>query len=275
MTRRQGRTVLTTGANSGIGLATAIELARRGYRSVGSVRTDEKAALVHDAARDAGVPVETVILDVNDAGRCEEVISGLDLYGLVNNAGYAVMGTVEDVGDDEARLILETMVLAPMRLARLALPAMRARGGGRIVNVSSLAGRVSSPVLGWYTGAKHAVEALSDSLRMEVAADGVKVSIVEPGGFRTGIWDEVAEAMDRREGSRHLDTYQRAAQVTRLLGPVMGEPGRCARVIAGAVAASNPRRRYLVGLDAQALTLSSRLTPPLVQDRVLRTILGL
>jgi NAD(P)-dependent dehydrogenase (short-subunit alcohol dehydrogenase family) len=271
-TPRQGRVVLTTGANSGIGLATAIELARRGFRSIGSVRSEAKAEEVHRAAAEADVAVETVLLDVTDADRCEEVIGDLDLYGLVNNAGYALLGAVEDVGDDEARVLMETMVLAPMRLTRLALPAMRAQGGGRIVNVSSIAGRTSSPVLGWYHGAKHALETLSDSLRMEVAGDGVKVALVEPGGFRTGIWQELEAGIERHEdsGSRHIDAYHRSVQLARLAQIVMGSPEQCGKVVAGAVAARNPRRRYLVGLDAQALTLTSRLTPAIVQDRVLR-----
>src|SRR4051812_42384910 len=124
------RTVLTTGANSGIGLETAIELARRGYRSIGSVRSEEKADVVATAASEAGVSVETVLLDVTDADACARVLRALPLYGLVNNAGYGGTGAVEDVDDDEVRRMLETMLVAPMRLARLALPSMRERGGG-------------------------------------------------------------------------------------------------------------------------------------------------
>jgi NAD(P)-dependent dehydrogenase (short-subunit alcohol dehydrogenase family) len=274
---RRGLTVLTTGANSGIGLATVIELARRGFHSVGSVRSREKAEVVHRAARDAGVSVDTVLLDVNDAGRGKEVIAELEPYGLVNNAGYPVTGAVEDVSDAEARQLLETMVIAPMRLARLALPGMRARGGGRIVNVSSIAGLVSAPFSGWYTGAKHALEALSDSLRMEVARDGVKVVLVEPGGFRTGIWDDVQRDIERLEaaGSRNAEAYERFLRIQRLMERVMGDPGSCARVIAGAVEADHPAGRYLVGLDAHAIHLSHRLTPPFVRDRVLRALLGI
>src|SRR5687768_13853846 len=147
------RAVLTTGANSGIGLATVLELARRGCRSIGSVRSDAKAEVVHKAAADAGVEVETILLDVADAEQCERALAGLRLHGLVNNAGYGITGAIEDVTDDEARSILETMVVAPMRLARLALPAMREAGGGRIVNVSSIAGRATAPFAGWYTAA--------------------------------------------------------------------------------------------------------------------------
>ncbi|HTN81367.1 MAG TPA: SDR family oxidoreductase [Acidimicrobiales bacterium] len=271
------RLVLTTGANSGIGLATAVEVAKRRFVSIGSVRSAEKAKVVHKAARAAGVEVETVLLDVTDAAQCEKVIADLDLFGLVNNAGYALTGAVEDVGDDEARALFETMVHAPMRLARLALPGMRAAGGGRIVNVSSIAGLATMPFAGHYTGAKHALEALSDALRVEVASDGVKVVLVEPGGFKTGIWEEFQRDVDRREaeGSRHGAAYRRSLQSQRLMEPMMGDPQLCARVIAGALASRSPRSRYLVGLDAQAILLAQRLTPTFVKDRVLRIGLGL
>lgn len=271
------RTVLTTGANSGIGLATTIELARRGFRSIGSVRSEAKAEVVHEAAAEAGVDVETVLLDVTDADRCAEVLDGLTLYGLVNNAGYAVTGAVEDVGDDEARAVLETMVVAPMRLARLALPAMRAGGGGRIVNVSSIAGRVSTPLGGWYTAPKHALEALTDALRVEVASDGIAVALVEPGGFKTGIWDEFSSDIDRRvaDGTDHAEAYERFLQAQRLFEPVMGSPEQCARLIAGIVAGRVVRGRYLVGVDALAIDTAYRLAPTFVRDRFFRTVLGL
>ena len=276
-TSRAEQTVLVTGANSGIGLATVLELARRGYHTVGTVRSGAKASVVHQAAASAAVEVDTVELDVTDADGCREVLAGLTLHGLVNNAGYALTGAIEDIGDDEARALFETMVFAPMRLARLALPGMRADGGGRIVNVSSIAGLVSSPLAGWYTGAKHALEALTDSLRIEVAGDGVVVCLVEPGGFKTGIWEDMTRDIERHRaaGSRLTPAYERSRQLQKLIEPIMGSPDQCARVIAGAIDARLPRPRYLVGLDAQAMRLGDRLTPDLVQDRIMRLVLGL
>jgi NAD(P)-dependent dehydrogenase (short-subunit alcohol dehydrogenase family) len=275
-TGQAGRIVLTTGANSGVGLATVLEVAKRGYRSVGGVRSESKAQLVKTAAREAGVAVDTVLLDVTDAQACAEAVNGLGpLWGLVNNAGYGGVGAVEDVSDDEARARLEAMLIAPIRLARLALPGMRAQGGGRIVNVSSIYGRTTSPLSGWYQAAKHALEAVSDALRVEVARDGIAVVLIEPGGFRTGIWEEMERDVQRRTGSRYDAAYRRSLELQHAAGPWMGGPARVARVIAAALDARAPRARYLVGADAQALALTEHFPLTAVKDRITRLALGL
>lgn len=266
-------TVLVTGGNSGIGLATAIEVARRGFRSIASVRSEAKATAVAAAAAEAKVDIETVLLDVTDAAGCEAVVRAVGpLYGLVNNAGYGGTGAIEDVSDAEARHMLETMVLAPSRLARLALPGMRAEGRGCIVNVSSIYGLTTTPLTGWYQASKHALEALSDALRMEVAGDHVHVVLVEPGGVRTGIWDGVDQSFEQRAGSRYVDAYRRSSSNLRLSQPLMGDAGRVANVIASALRSRSPRARYLVGQDAQALMLVERLAPTALKDRISRLI---
>ena len=269
------RTVLTTGANSGIGLATVVHLARLGFDSVGSVRSEVKAAVVAEAAAEAGVTVATVRLDVTDAERCGQVVEELRPWGVVNNAGYSGVGAIEDVNDAEVRDQLETMVVAPMRLARLALPHMRAAGGGRVVNVSSIYGVTTTPLSGWYQASKHALEAASDALRLEVARDNIRVVLVEPGGFRTGIWEELERDVARRAGSPYDPAYQR---IRSLLGPFlafMGEPEGAARVIGRALSARTPRARYLVGRDAQAVALAQPLVPTRVRDRLTRLVTGL
>ncbi len=268
-------TVLTTGANSGIGLATAIEVARRGYRSIGTVRSEAKAEVLMAAAAEAGVEVETALLDVTDADACAELMNGLELYGLINNAGYSNAGAVEDVDDEEVRQQFETLVVAPIRLARLALPAMRAAGRGRIVNVSSIAGRTTAPLTGWYQACKHALEAVSDALRVEVASSGVRVVLVEPGGFKTALWETNESAVAGRAGSRFTSSYERELQLAKLAQPLMGDPAQVGAVIGRILDSRFPRARYLVGVDAQALAVMDRFTPTAVKDLVSRFGLGL
>jgi NAD(P)-dependent dehydrogenase (short-subunit alcohol dehydrogenase family) len=283
MSDRGGRIVLTTGANSGLGLAIAVELARRGFTSIGSVRSAAKAATVRTAADAAGVEVHTVQCDVDDASACARAIATIEdhhgaLHGLVNNAGYSLTGAVEDVPDEDARAILETMVVAPMRLSRLALPAMREAGGGRIVNISSIYGRTTTPFTGWYQAAKHALEGVSDALRMEVASDGIVVTLVEPGLFRTNIFEDVAKDVERwGTESRYRSQYQRSLRTMQMSGPLQGNPERVARLVGRILDA--PARlvqaRYLVGADAQSMALAARVVPTPIRDLVTRAAFGL
>ncbi len=266
---------LTTGANSGIGRATALELARRGLRSVGTVRSPAKAEALHAAAAAAGVVVETELLDVTDAPACERVIHEYRPTVVVNNAGVPVTGAVEDIDDDEVRGALETMVVGPMRLARLALPHMREVHDGRIVNVSSIYGRATTPLTGWYQACKHALEGVSDALRAEVAADGVKVVLVEPGFVRTAIWAGTEGDLRGRTASGYEASYRRLRSTTRLASPIMADPAKVARVVADAVTARRPRARYLVGCDAQAIAALRAHVPTVVWDQVARTVLDL
>lgn len=269
------RTVLTTGAGTGIGLATAIELARRGFISVGGVRSETKARVVARAARKAGVKVRTVQLDVTDAPACRRVIAELKPYGLVNNAGVAASGAVEDVSDDDARLAFETMVLAPMRLARFAIPHMRGQGGGRIVNISSIYGLMTTPLTGWYQASKHALEALSDALRIELASDDIFVVLVEPGAFRSNIWEGAANDIQKRLDSDYFAAYKRLEEGIRVSQRLMGDPIEVARLIASVMTAKQPKARYLVGYDARAIDIYSKLLPTEVRDRLARITLGL
>ena len=271
----EGRTVLTTGANSGVGLATVVHLVRLGFHSVGSVRSPAKAATVAASAESAGVSVETVVLDVTDAEGCRSVVDRLRPWGVVNNAGYSGMGAIEDVTDEEVRRQLETMLVAPMRLARLALPHMRAAGQGRVVNVSSIYGFTTTPFTGWYQASKHALEAASDALRVEVARDGIKVVLIEPGGVKTHIWDEMEEELAGLAGSTYETGYRRTRT---LLGPVMPfmvGPEAVAKVIGEALTSGSPRARYLVGMDARGIAAAQSLVPTWVRDRITRILTGL
>jgi len=275
------RSVLITGANSGIGLVTALELAGAGYDVVGTVRSAAKAELVEQAAQQQGVTVRTVELDVDDADSCargvEQVAELTDggPWALVNNAGYAQSGAVEDVTDEQVRAQLETNVVAPLRLARLVLPAMRERGEGRIVNISSVAGRMSTPLMGWYCASKHALESVTDALRMEVEGDGVRVVLVEPGMFGTDIWSAAQDGGFPTPGSsRYAAAYARAQALSGGTGR-LPDPVWVARTVRLALANPVPLARYVVGADAVTGILAETLAPTVVTDYVKGVTAGL
>jgi NAD(P)-dependent dehydrogenase (short-subunit alcohol dehydrogenase family) len=275
------KSVLVTGANSGIGLVTALELAGAGYDVVGSVRSAAKAEVVHAAAAEKGVTVRTIEMDVNDADSCKagiEEVAGMTDGGpwaVVNNAGYAQAGSVEDIDDELVRAQLETNLVAPIRIARLVLPRMREQGDGRIVNVSSVAGRLSTPLMGWYCASKHGLEAVTDALRMEVEADGIRVILVEPGMFGTDIWsaaqqDQFPPATTARYAAAYARSDSMASQSKRLPDPVW-----VARTIRIALSNPLPMARYLVGVDAVGGVLAETLVPTAVTDYVKAVTTGL
>ena len=269
------KTVVVTGANSGIGLATVLELAGAGYDVVGTVRSEEKAYVLYDAASERGVAVQAAVVDVGDAESTAkgfaEIEGRSDIWAVVNNAGFAQAGAIEDVDDDAVRYQLEVNVVAPARVARLVLPGMRSRGEGRIVNMSSLAGRVSLPLMGWYCAGKHALEAMTDALRMEVGRDGIAVSLVEPGSFGTGIWEG---AHYPNVLSAYSDAYDRAQRTTAAGMRVMPDPVWVARTVRLALGSPVPLARYLVGADAVSGVLAERLVPTAVSDVVKGLVTG-
>ncbi len=281
MGERSSRSVLVTGANSGIGLLTCLELAADGFDVVGSARTDDKAQVLRETAAERGLPVRTVTLSVDDADSCaaavEEVaaMTGGGPWGLVNNAGYAQGGAVEDVPDDLVRAQLETNLLAPARLARLVLPGMRARGGGRIVNVGSIAGRIAPPLMGWYAASKHALRGLTDALRVEVAPDGVAVVLIEPGMFGTSVWSGLQQGgLPAASTPRYARAYARADALARRSG-ALPDPVVVARAVRTALVQPRPHARYVVGADARSGLVAVALAPVAVTDWVKAVTTGL
>jgi NAD(P)-dependent dehydrogenase (short-subunit alcohol dehydrogenase family) len=275
MTARPGP-VLVTGANSGFGLITVLQLAKRGWEAWGTVRSEAKAQILSAAAEEAGVAkrVHPLVLDVASDAETKAAFQDLpDFYGVVNNAGYSELGAVEEVSAERARAQLDINLVAPAIVSACALPGMRRLGGGRIVMVSSAAGRASLlPLNAWYHASKFGLEALSDVLRMEVAASGVKVSIVEPGFFKTHITEDArSQAGARADGdSPYAEAYRRTAEMLEAIAQYSPAPDIVGRTIVSAIESRFPLRRYLIGLDAHAGVAASNWLPRAVLDRAAR-----
>ncbi|MCC3766361.1 SDR family NAD(P)-dependent oxidoreductase [Streptomyces sp. UNOC14_S4] len=277
-----GRSVLVTGATSGVGMGAALRLATAGYDVFATARTEEKAAKLRAAADEYGLPVRTVLLDVADPRSCRDACEAVaeqtdgGPWALVNNAGIPVPGAVEDVDDAAAREILEVNVLAPARLARLVLPAMRRRGEGRIVNISSLAGRVSVPAMGWYCASKSALGAVNDALRMETGQSGVRVVVIEAGMYASAIQDRAAERLERLAAgaSPFAGVYGAAAAELRASATALPGPDPIVAAIHRALSAPRPRARYVVGAQAKVGVVADAVSPFRVGDHVKRVALG-
>jgi NAD(P)-dependent dehydrogenase (short-subunit alcohol dehydrogenase family) len=274
--------VLVTGANSGIGLATVLRFARRGWDTWGTVRSAAKLRDLANAAHDAGVSdrVHPLVLDVSKHDAVVKAWPELpDFYGVVNNAGYMEVGAVEEVSAAKAKAQLDINLVAPAVVSACALPAMRKRGSGRIVMVSSIAGLAAiMPLNGWYHASKFGLEALSDVLRMEVAGFGVRVSIIEPGLFKTEIEGRARDQAGEfaaRENSPYREVYGRSARSLEMAGSFAPPPDIVARTIVSAVESRRPQIRYLVGADAISIATSQALIPRSLTDAATRMMTGL
>jgi len=268
------RAVLITGCSSGIGRATAERLARSGWTVYATARSTDSIA---DLGR-AGCRV--LELDVTDEESMRAAVASVEhaegaVGVLVNNAGYSLSGAIESVPLDEVRRQFETNVFGLVRLSQLVLPAMRRQGFGRIVNLSSMGGRLTLPGGGFYHASKHAVEALSDALRFEVQGFGVDVVVIEPGLIRTGFADAaVGTIADRSEDSAGpYDGFNQAVAaatagayqngIGRTLG---GGPETVARAIEKAISAGRPHTRYRVTGSARLFLTLRRLLPDRLWD---------
>ena len=263
------RTAIVTGASSGIGQACAVRLVRAGWRVLAGVRREGEAP----------EGTEEVLLDVTDAEQIRDTAERVDeLNGLVNNAGIALGSPLELVPVDQLRHQLEVNLVGQVAVTQALLPPLR-RAKGRIVFMGSIAGRSALPFLAPYAASKHALEAVADSLRLELKPFGVPVSIVEPGSIRTAIWgrsaaraDELAATMD----SEVAELYAERVAAFRSVALKRGEGGapadRVAEVVEEALTAERPHARYLVGRDAKLRAGFERL-PDRLRDRIYERVL--
>jgi NAD(P)-dependent dehydrogenase (short-subunit alcohol dehydrogenase family) len=253
-------TVLITGSSTGFGKLAALEFARRGDSVFASMRNPAKGDTLAAEAASLGKHVTILPLDVTKQASADEAIARVmnevgRIDVLVNNAGIGMHGPIEECDDDEISAVFQTNVLGVVRMARAVAPQMRAQASGRIVNVSSVAGKVSSPFGGIYSASKHAVEAISDALHYELHPFGVRVAVVEPGGFATEFGANRILARRFGEGSPYAALEQRfGASSSRLPGADQpADPQDVANAIVEAATAAEPQRRYLVGADANAI----------------------
>ena len=270
------KVALVTGASSGIGESAARQLHELGYTVYGAARRVEK---MKDLA-DAGVHV--LAMDVTDANSMADGVRRIiDDHGridvLVNNAGYGSYGAVEDVPLDEARYQFEVNVFGAAQLIQLVAPHMRAQGSGRIINITSMGGKIYTPFGGWYHGTKFALEALSDSLRNELRPFGVDVVVIEPGGIRTEWGDIAMDNLSKTSGGgayakpveRMLKQFQRVSD--RGLG---SDPKVIGNAIVRAATTRRPRTRYALGAGAKPGIFLRWLLPDRAFDGLLRLGLG-
>jgi NAD(P)-dependent dehydrogenase (short-subunit alcohol dehydrogenase family) len=263
------KSVLVTGASSGIGRACALRMRGAGWSVYGGVRSAEDADALR--ARD----VEPVEVDITDAGQVAAAAEavGPELDGLVANAGIAVAAPLELVPLDELRRQLEVNVVGQVAVLQALLPALRRRRG-RVVLMGSIGGRSALPFLGPYAASKHALEAFADVLRVELAPWGIAVSIVEPASIRTAMWTKGAahaealrESVAPAAASLYAERLTRFREVALKRGPGV-DPDVVAKSVEHALTAARPKARYVVGRDAHLRAWIERL-PTRVRDRVL------
>jgi NAD(P)-dependent dehydrogenase (short-subunit alcohol dehydrogenase family) len=270
------KAVLITGCSSGIGWATAERLVDVGWKVYATARNVESIAPLQ--ARGCTL----LPLDVTDETSMRQAVKEIEqdegaVGVLVNNAGYSQSGAVEAVPMDKVRSQFETNVFGLVRMCQLVLPGMRRQGYGRIVNVSSMGGKLTLPGAGHYHATKHAVEALSDALRFEVEGFGIKVSVIEPGLIKTGFADAAVGSMDGPEDGPYTGFDEAVARATTEnyeRGPISrlaGQPETVAEAIERAISVRSPRSRYVVTPSAHLFMWLRSLLPDSVWDAVLKT----
>lgn len=250
------KVVLITGSSSGIGMATALHLAEKGFRVYASMRNLDRGGNLRVAADGKGVSVELIKLDVNDEESVKSAVAEIlsregRIDVLVNNAGIAPFGPTEELGDDVVRSLFETNVFGALRAIRAVLPSMRERRSGVIVNISSIAGDMSMAAMGIYAATKFALEGLSEGLAQEVRPFGIRVAIIKPGFIVTPLLEKTASSLPQAESSAY-PTPIRVIQAMIENGYETGDtPETCAKTIEEAIKDCSGRLRFPVGNGAK------------------------
>ena len=279
------RSVLVTGASTGIGRATALRLDAAGWRVFAGVRREADAESLREAG---GKRLAPLMLDIADAGqiaaageRISTEVGAGGLDGLVNNAGIGVPGPLETIPMEDFRRQVEVNMIGHVAVTKAMLPAIR-RARGRIVFISSIGGRMAFPLNGAYHAAKFGIEAVGDVFRQELRPWGISVSIVEPGSIDTPIWERGASNASEIEARAHPDQealYGRAIESFRKVVTDLAErgipPEKVAKAIEHALSAARPRSRYLVGLDAKLQARLKPLIPTPLFDRMVARMMNL
>jgi len=259
--------VLITGSSSGIGRATALLLARKGYTVFAGSRNSARLKELGRLARSNGWALRTLRLDVSDEESIRKAIALVSKEGsvdvLVNNAGYALVAPLEEAPISEVRRQMEVNFLGAVRLIQEVLPQMRRQGAGYIINVSSVAGQIAFPFGSAYCASKFALEGLSDSLRIELRPFGIKVVLVEPGATRTNLHKIATEYSKKfvKEGSAYHQLF--GSTMNKFIEIVSSgvDPEAVGRVILKAIESKRPRARYQTNLSGKAVLLLKRLLP--------------
>ncbi|MDF0681109.1 MAG: SDR family oxidoreductase [Candidatus Nitrosocosmicus sp.] len=264
---KEKRVAIVTGSSSGIGFQTALTLARNGYFTYASMRNIEKSKIITEIAKKESLPLQVIQVDVNDSVTVKNAIDKIvkdvkRIDVLVNNAGYGLFGALEELSIEEIKAQFETNFFGVVRITQAVLPTMRdQKGGGTIVNVSSVGGLVSAPILSAYNSTKFALEGLSESISHELIPFGIRVVIIEPGFIKTNIMNSSVVA---KKASRHKSPYYPYTQringyfKSMMNNPESLTPDEVAKVILHAVTSENPQLRYTVGNDASAIVQAKR-----------------
>lgn len=279
------RAVVITGASTGIGAACALHFDRLGFTVFAGVRKSEDGAALRQSSSDRLVPVELDVTDLQTIQKSHALVSGATgdrgLFGLINNAGIAVVGPLEAVPISDLRHQLEVNVIGQVAVTQTFLPLLR-QARGRIVNMGSIAGLSTMPLMGPYSASKFALEAITDALRLEVQQWGIHVAIVEPGAIATPIWNKSTIEAAEREAAIETELRTLYKPVVAAVRKVVGEASKRAispdvvvKVVEDALTASSPRTRYLVGTDAKFRALMVKLLPDRISDKLLTWILKL